>query len=44
MKEESPVGFRQIVVDVEKESMECVFENGPDDITGKEACHCGYEG
>ena len=32
------------MVDVEEESVECVFEDCPDDVSGKEASHCGQEG
>jgi hypothetical protein len=32
------------VVDMEEESVESVFEDCPDDVSGKEASHCGQEG
>ena len=36
MEEEGPVGIWEVVVDVEEESMECVFEDRPDDVTDQE--------
>jgi hypothetical protein len=39
VKEHRPVLVRQIVVDVEEEAVEGVFEDGPDDVTGKEGSH-----
>jgi hypothetical protein len=32
------------MVDVEEESVESVFEDCPNDVSGKEADHCGDEG
>ena len=32
------------MVDVEEESVKCVFEDCPNDVSGEEACHCGNEG
>ena len=32
------------MVDMEEESVESVFEDCPDDVSGKEASHCGQEG
>jgi hypothetical protein len=29
---------------VEEEAMECVFQNRPNDVSGKEACHSGSKG
>lgn len=44
MEDKSPILLGQVVVDVEEESVESVFEDGPNDVSGKEASHCGQEG
>lgn len=40
VEQHGPVGIGKVIVDMEKESMEGVFEDGPDDIANEEADHC----
>lgn len=44
MKHECPVRVREVVVDVEEESMKSVFEDGPNDVSDEEADHGRSEG
>ena len=39
VKHDCPVGIRKVVIDVEEEAVEGVFEDGPDDVADEEAGH-----
>ena len=44
MKEHRPVFVREIVVNVEQEAMEAVFEDCPYDVSGEKTNHSRGEG
>lgn len=44
MQRTRPIRIRHIIIHMKQESMECIFEESPDDVSDEETCECSKEG